>query len=285
MSQRANYSLIKRIWLLLCCYPVWVFAWNDTGHMLVADIAYRHLQPQVQRRVDSLVAELVPYYPYSSHSLARAATWADHIKGDVKAYNSWHYINQSVDGKSSIPSAKQNVVWAIEQSEQVLTKKKANRLQQAIFLRLLIHFVGDVHQPLHCASLYNEQFPHGDRGGNAYTIKSAHDNNLHSLWDAGVGLFYAPDGRRLSRHARDALAKQIEQAYPLATFAQVMQENNSAAAWAAESLAIAKNVAYQTPLGQEPSQVYITQGQEITKRQIALAGYRLAGMLNHIIRS
>ncbi len=258
-------------------------AWNDVGHKLVARIAYQQLQPEVKRQVDDLIGVLQPFYPDTSASFIDAATWADQIKADVAVYNSWHYINLSSTGKTSIVTTQpHNAVWIIEQSTEILRNKKANRLQRALFLRFLIHVVGDIHQPLHCVSLYNQHFPHGDRGGNLYEIIAAHDDNLHGFWDAGLDLFRTARGKPLTNLMQATLARRIEEDYPLTAFTQQMRLHVTPASWAEEGREIATRVAYHTAQHKQPSAAYVNRGQGIVSQQLALAGYRLAALLNTV---
>ena len=68
---------------------------------------------------------------------------------------------------------------------------------KSIALRLYIHIVGDLHQPLHSASVYSYQFPDGDLGGNLFSIKYKDYPQLHRLWDAGCDLYRDDTGPSL----------------------------------------------------------------------------------------
>jgi hypothetical protein len=61
-------------------------------------------------------------------------------------------------------------------------------------LRLLIHLVGDMHQPLHCMSRIDDQYPQGDKGGNAFKLPNHYSaDNLHSVWDSVIYEFHNND--------------------------------------------------------------------------------------------
>lgn len=276
---------LKKIIIILVFFIITpAFAWDSTGHRLVAQIAYDNLTNQAKNKVDQLTELLDQHYPPPSRFLF-ASLWADQIKNDdVVAFNDWHFINYpiSFDHTPSRQPEKQNVVWAIWQSENVLQSSKANDYEKAVFLRFLLHFAGDVHQPLHCAELYSQQFPQGDSSGNLFLIQTANAQDLHSYWDQGLG-FFRNNGQHypLTNKEVQRLAQRIETQYPANYFGDRITDTNPQD-WAQESFAIAKNFAYQIKENSVPSNTYNTQGQILVQQQIALAGYRLANLLNHI---
>ena len=109
----------------------------------------------------------------------------------------WHFINTPyVEGPVVAPiqppGTEYNVVWAIEQARNVLSNPDSSTLDKARQLRFLLHFVGDIHQPLHTASLYSAQFPDGDRGGNNFIVNGGNVSNLHEFYDSGAGHWATP---------------------------------------------------------------------------------------------
>lgn len=275
----------KILFILFIFFAPACFAWDSSGHRLIAQIAYERLTPAAQKKVDQMTGLLDENFPAQSRFLY-ASTWPDRIRGDdVNAFNRWHYIDNpySIDGTPTRFPSRENVVWAVYQAEQVLQSPKANRYEKAVFLQFLIHFVGDAHQPLHCAELYSQQFPHGDRNGNDYLIKDNNVQNLHEFWDEGVGFFRA-DGKDypLTNAEVKKLANQITISYPVSYFGNKANDLNPGD-WSKESYQLAIDVAYKTPENSAPSPDYITTGQKIAAQQIALAGYRLANLLNKIL--
>ena len=278
-------QVIKFI-LVVCCglFAVHAFAWSAAGHRIIAQIAYEHLTPKVKQQVNRQIEILEEVYPRSS-TFVSAAVWADAIKGDgIRAFNSWHYINipYRVGKVRAYPPAKENVVWAILQSEKVIASPTANAFEQGLFLRFLIHFVGDAHQPMHCISRFSRHYPHGDAGGNWYPIRARDASNLHEFWDEGLGLFsqYAK-GQPFTAAKVRALADNIQHAYPESYFAG-KTEDLQPQDWANESYQIGKRVAYQLPRRGRPTAEYIANGQKIVQQRLALAGYRLANLLNQL---
>ncbi len=258
---------------LLALITLPCFAWGSLGHRLIGEIAFERLHPAVKHQV---LQTLKPLEYYSGHSsFSFATTWADRLKGqDVAAFNQWHYINLgfSQDGTILPVFEKQNVVWAITESINTLKSTHADPLQKALFLHFLIHLVGDIHQPLHCANWVSKAHPNGDAGGNQFPIQYENMTNLHQLWDSGVGL-----RAKNLRHT----AQLWQERYPPSLFATQLQ-TNSIQIYAQESFNIAKKQVYQITENSTPDAEYIEAGQETSRRQIVLAGYRLACILNQI---
>ena len=262
--------------LVFCLFfPIWVGAWNAAGHKLVAQIAYDQLTPAVQKKIDAQIKILGTVYP-GYGDFIDAAYWPDAIKKQgVTAFSNWHWIGlpYSFDGTRGYkPNYANNVVWAIGQAQQVLQSPNANAFTQAMFLAFLSHFVGDIHQPLHCLNLYSKGYPHSDQGGHYYLINTPRANNLHTFWDQGLGVFNSNTA---------ALAKKIEAQYPPEYFAAQLKDSNPKD-WAQESYQIARDFAYTTRENKTPNAAYIAQGQQIAKQRVALAGYRLAQILNQL---
>ena len=238
-------KLLFKLCLLLLCSPAW--AWNSNGHMVIGQIAYDNLQPKAREQVQELIERLAVDYP-GSGSLVRASVWADWIKAHgVNAFSHWHYIDLgfSEDG-TPYPAQPEtgNVVWAINQSLKVLANPRSNDFEKAFFLRLLVHFVGDIHQPLHCANRYSQLYPNGDAGGNRFKVIAPYGKNLHQAWDQGLGLLKSPKGQQLFTSAQvKQLAAKIETRYPRKQFAEALQQKCSRQ-WAYEGYVLSKTNIY-----------------------------------------
>jgi len=282
---RVKNSLIIVLSFVAAFFPFsGVMAWDSTGHKVVAQIAYEHLTPHTKRKVNQLIHHFAKSYP-RSNTFVNAASWADVLHfHDVSAFDHWHYIDKPFSLKKTPVQQPNpdNVVRIINQSEKVLLSKSSNTFEKAFFLRFLIHTVGDIHQPLHCISLFSPSFPEGDRGGQLYLLNDKKFSNLHRLWDAGVGYFSKgfhnyPLNKKQIRY----LAHKIERKYPekvMASLAKDLEVNH----WASEGYKDAISYVYQVKQASKPSQKYIEQGQVLVQKRIALAGYRLANDLNRI---
>lgn len=269
---------------LLICLSSNVYAWNSNGHRLVAQIAYNHLSHKTKIKLAKILIGYDDLH-YFHRQFLYAATWPDRIKKqDVTAFNSWHYIDiPYVQGNFRRPYIPQeNVAWAIQKSIQVLLSPNASTYNKRLFLKFLLHFVADIHQPLHCAELVSSRFPKGDEGGTLYSINMPHFNNLHMFWDAGLGFFTKGlNTYSLSNRQVKTLARKIQQTYPQYYFGREVANINFYD-WAYQSYNLAKKYVYKTPYNAKPSAQYIKHGQKIAEQQIALAGYRLAYLLNQI---
>lgn len=284
----------------LLLVPLGANAWGDGGHMIVAQIAYDKISiedPTAKAEIDRLIA--VPIAPTSvtakSNDFVNAAHWADDVKtiGNFKSTAGEHFIDQpfSEDG-TALPSdlpEPDNIVVALQKYAAILRSSDADDATRAQALRFVIHFVGDIHQPLHCATRVSSGSPEGDRGGNEVNIKhtvgTTHPAvNLHSFWDGGLdsfpkeGAHFAPPP--LSQIPPAAAA--IQQAYTLDDKWRQGGPYNYAD-WAKESSDIADTFVYQgVEAGKVPSDDYVAKGQQIAQYRVLTAGYRLAALLEAI---
>jgi hypothetical protein len=260
-----------------------VVAWNGEGHMIVAQIAYNHLDPAVKAQCDSLVAVPLPYGGSQNNTFVTAACWADDYKSQLGS-SSWHYIDLpfSLDGTptNSFAPASFDVVQAINLAIWTLGSGTSSQTNQATFLRYLLHFVGDIQQPLHSSTAISAATPNGDAGGNGFYIQGTW-NNLHSLWDAGGGYLTDSMFRPLNSASQTTLKNKvdaIEMDYPYIPRIGVIPDPMD---WAKENQAIAETVAYVgIPRNTTPSSAYLHQAQATTEQQMALGGHRLADLLN-----
>lgn len=271
--------------LTLLIFPLVTFAWDQTGHKLIALIAYDNLNNNTKIAINAIL-DSKKTNDTSNYRILAAAVWPDQIRGDnVTAFDSWHFIDQpfSRDNTPLPPVATQNVVWAILQAEQVLNSNTAPPAMKNLFLKFLIHFVGDIHQPLHSATLVSKALPNGDEGGNLFPIQSPVSNDLHGLWDQGVGYFAAgATNYPLHYWQLRKMATAIETQYPASYFGAKATDLNPKL-WAQESFKLAVNSAYKNiQPNSVPSDAYIQHNQIVVQQQIALAGYRLANVLNQI---
>ncbi len=257
------------------------FAWTDTGHMLVSAIAEHQLKPEVRQKLAELLQE---GGDEKTRDLLGAACWADDTK--TQANGPWHYINYHFrrDGQptENVP-LEENVVWAISKFGDMMIDANRPAVERANALRYVLHFVGDVHQPLHCVACDNERTPKGDRGGNEFIfdpfpVGTYQVKNLHFLWDIGGGLYGDTPRPLTDRTQIDALRDRLMAQHPIDTMPEVAVEDPQR--WAQEGLMLAQTVVYALPERKIPSESYLAATQFISGRRLALAGYRLANLLN-----
>lgn len=275
--------------LATALFATQAFAWSDAGHGAIARIAYRHLTPEVRAKVNVLLKVGVEK---RYHSVHMASYWADEYRSDHPETGPWHYTNIHFRTDGRITHNKpleENVSWAVSKFRKELGDKSLSQYKRAEVFRFLVHFVGDAHQPLHCVARDTNRFPNGDRGGNDFAITPGNglpswNTNLHRVWDSGCGAFdVGMRGWDTGAGVRiDALSKKIEAAYPKTLLASEISTLNPES-WAKSGFNIAKTFAYTAPEGGTPSRNYVRRGQEISMRQAALAGYRLAEILNEAL--
>lgn len=272
-------------------------AWWDVGHMTVAQIAYEHLEPEVKSQVEVYIAAFTAFAP-ESDTFVTAGAWADDIKNEgLTAFYSWHgsakpYDPEGVLSKSTYKALvakldSNDIVYAIDECLKTMQNPKSSLFSKALMLRFLIHLVADAHQPLHCISLYNKQFPSGDIAGTHFPITGkSYAKTLHSYWDSMLGLGTEKFDRPLSDKAREhieELSHTIQNSYPKNSFPHY--EDADAKDWCKESFDLAVAYVYKGILpNKTPSDSYETEGRKIASSQIALAGYRLAHLLNTLKR-
>lgn len=255
--------------------------------MVVAQIAYNHLDPAVKSRCDALIAVAVNNAGNNNSNFVTASCWADDIKSFTSAYSTWHYIDLvfSLDGSSTngVVLDPFDVVQAINLNIATLQSTNATLVDQATSLRFLLHFVGDIQQPLHCSTAVWSTKLGGDAGGNGFSVSGGNWSNLHSLWDSGGGFLSDSLSRPLSVANQNFLSNKvaaIEANYPYVPNAGQIPDPMT---WAESGLALAQTNAYVgITRGTTPSQPYLDTTQATTERLMAQGGYQLADLLNTI---
>jgi|GEM_PF-728366 len=265
-------------------------AWNGEGHMTVAQIAYNHLGAVAKVKCDALIAiNLGSYYSTGTSNFVTAAPWADDFKSPLGTAN-WHYIDIpiSLDGTSTsgVATASFDIVRAINLCITNLQNDSLTASNRAVALRYLIHFCGDITQPLHCSTGVWSAKKSGDSGGNGFILKTNDNsdwNNLHSLWDDGGGYLTDTVYRPLTVTGKNILSNkvaQIETDYPYDYTATPIPLTN-AMTWALESWNIARTNSYADITNNTaPTTTYLDKAIATTEQRMAVGGHRLANLLN-----
>jgi hypothetical protein len=244
---------------------------NVEGHHVVALIAMADLEvnaPAVKDAVEAILAAAV-----SHRSIKKAAVFPDEIRDEHPETARFHFINIPLRiGGSTSPAlpAAPHVITKIEDFTLVVRDDAGTAEDRADALSWLLHLFGDIHQPMHCVARFNDLHPDGDRGGNSFRL-TGDSRNLHSLWDGSVDVARTKSAETIASEAMDANTRE-ELAADLA--------EPSREAWARASFTIARTFAYT--LDEDPgnppapSSAYLETMERIARRQVALAGYRLA---------
>ena len=267
-------------------------AWGDLGHEVTALIAYGRLTPKAKARVDALLA--ADNDPLTAPDFASRATWADKYRNQHRETAAWHFVDIELGHPdlaaacfgfpplgpghaASAGPAEDCVVSKIDQFEGELSNPVTPLAERILALKFLIHFVGDVHQPLHASD-------HNDRGGNCIGLSPSpdgHDTNLHAYWDTGVV-------EALGGSAGAIAAKLNAQITPAE--AQVWSRGD-ASAWAMQSFRLAAQDVYALPArptcGEHGSLAlsgaYQAQAQRDAALQLKRAGVRMAALINRAL--
>lgn len=206
--------------VILLCIPSSAFAWNATGHSVIALLAYRQLSEQEQAKIqiilkahphyDSFLTKNIPEHANRDEWVVmQASVWPDWIKGASREerarYNrsNWHYVNipiRKLDGTSEQDrkTIEDNIADTSKDRGQILVMipnalvglkdSRSTDQERAIHLCWVLHLIGDLHQPLHAATLFSKDSLDGDLGGNLFFVqKNSIPQRLHGLWDDALG--------------------------------------------------------------------------------------------------
>jgi len=246
------------------CLSLGLISWGVTGHRTVGEIAERHLSPQAKAAVKAILGH---------ESMAEVSTWADEIRKDNPETFNWHFINVPLglsfdDFKSQVENAAgTNVYKATLSAEATLKNNKSTEREKVEALKFIIHFVGDMHQPMHVSRAE-------DKGGNSIMLSfNNNDTNLHALWDSGL-LEY-------TSLSYDKLADKYDHATPQ----QIAKwQSDPIIIWAWESYQVSSilytevNSDGSSKLGKEYYDAHIA----VVESRLEKAGIRLAGLLNSV---
>lgn len=236
-----------------------VLSWGMIGHRVVGEVASQHLSRKAAKNIRELLGH---------ETLAEVSNWMDDIKSD-HAYDSlkpWHYTTIP-DGKTyseTTPNPKGDVVQGIEFLVKALKSGELSTTLERDYVKLLVHLVGDIHQPLHVGN-------GKDRGGNDVKVEWFWESsNIHRVWDSGM-----IDSKQYSF---SELAKIVN--HPSKDEVEVLQ-SSTVIDWANEAMTFRDGI-YDLPENGEINYEYRYKHWDTMKRQLMKGGVRLAGLLNEI---
>jgi len=266
-TRRSSAVVIVAIAVILFA-PLSLWPWGRTGHRVSAMVAESRLTPVAAAAVRSLLEP--------GESLADASTWADEQREEPRS-GPWHYVNVPIsearyDPKFCSPDG--CVVSKVEDFERVLSDPRALRAEKQEALRFLVHFIQDLHQPLHVGDT-------GSRGGNLVQVRFFDvASNLHQVWDFRVMEWHSTDEGTWLRELNALATPQMAAAW----------SKGSVEDWATESLAEAR-LAYclpgtdrLIPSGTKLGEDYCRFALPIIQVRLAQSAVRLAATLNQIFR-
>jgi hypothetical protein len=285
------------------------YAWDELGHRVVARIAWDQLTPAARAGV---VRQLM-HAPANSgipalaanvmdadrgrELFVMAAVWPDIIRssssvGNRYAHANWHYVNffweQRVPGGPAIDHPDRtdgDLLKQLPQLAATLADPAASDSARSLALAWVLHLVGDAHQPLHNSARITPQDPQGDRGGNLFLLGGLYPrSNLHGYWDGIIG-FSEPwrAGDRDEAAYVGRVAAGLERRYP-AAWSRTRLLPGEYERWSREGVAIAQRTLYPAWLvrGQPAPERYQAIAWSTAQPRLALAGYRIAELLNRV---
>ena len=288
-----NRTIALAVVCLILCTPAISLGWGSGGHMMVAQIAFGRLNQHAKAEVMTLLA--IPLEPLSatakSKDFVNAAHWADDLRdfSEFDVFLPFHFVDTpfSDDGTDLPDVASNNILKALKSNVNIL-RNNPDPKKRARALRFIIHFVGDIHQPLHAATRVSSAEPEGDHGGNFVLIKVPGQTKkikLHSYWDGGLGAF-PPMGPHFSPPPLSLIPPAVAKAVngnPPTDPKLKLNEPFAFKDWADESFVLAKDTVYKgMQNGSTADAIYISNGTKVARKRVAWAGYRLAALLNSI---
>jgi hypothetical protein len=272
---------------LVSLLPARASAWGGEGHRITARVAWARMKQSTRKKIIAILG--------SEAALRPAATWPDTLYGNPQQYSytfKWHFVDIPTDSNHKYlasrdckQSAGECVIKALAAQRLVLKNASSSAGKRLNALRFIIHFMGDLHQPLHCAE------DQGDAGGNGKAVcffgvcaeQSGKKYNLHMTWD-----------KLMIQHTKVSEDKYVQNIVNRIKGMSQSELNDILAgdtvAWAEDAHQIAFNHAYDLP---DPTtkkkKTYYDLGQAyqdanigFVDEQLLKGGVRLAAMLDEI---
>lgn len=237
-----------------------VYGWGATGHRVTGEIAEQHLTKKAKKKIDELL---------NGDSLALISTFGDDIKSDSKyrKYSPWHYVNIPF-GKTYEQHPKNDngdIVYGITKAIEVLENPNATQEDKVFYLKMLVHFIGDLHQPLHTG--IGE-----DKGGNDFQVRWFNQGtNLHRVWDSQMLRSFDMSYMEVVENSRKLTKAETES----------IQSGNYMD-WLYDSRELVYDIYEHTEVGEKLGYDYMYRYMDTVRDQLQKGGLRLAALLNDI---
>ncbi len=235
--------------------------WGRTGHRATGEVAEQYLSKKAKKKINELL---------NGQSLAFVSTYADDIKSDpaYKKYGTWHYVNLEKGDTVYLKeraNPKGDLVSAIEECRSVLKDKSASKKEKEFYLKMLVHFVGDLHQPLHAGR-------GEDKGGNDIQVRwFGKGSNLHRVWDSEMINDFQMSFTELAGSTPNLTKEEVKAI-----------RSGEVLDWMYESKALSEQVYDSAEMGEKLGYEYMYEWFPVVHRQLQKGGIRLAKILNEI---
>lgn len=255
---------MRNLFILLMLLPLLSFGnlvWGRKGHRVTGHIAEKHLSRKARKAIGQLL---------DGHSLAFVSTYADEIKSDRKydKYYPWHYVNYAMDEsyENSTKNPEGDIVTAIATCKEILVSDTASKEDKILHLKLLVHLIGDLHQPMHAGRA-------ADKGGNDIQVQwFGQGSNIHRVWDTDIletyGMSFYELGDELDRTTTKRERKTLQM--------------GNVQSWLAESHTLAAEVYDSVTIGEKLGYSYSYKYNPVVFERLRKGGFRLAKVLNDI---
>ncbi len=233
--------------------------WGQVGHYVTGEIAEYHLTDTARERVQQLLGNT---------SIPLATVWMDDIRSDGRYdyTRTWHWATIA-DGKTYEETEQDeggDIIWALETLIEELKEGGLSKDEERDKLRMVMHMVGDIHQPLHVGT-------GEDMGGNQVRVQwMGQNSNLHRVWDTDIIMSLNMSYTELSRELNKATPEQIEE-----------WQSATVRDWAYESKSYRSRI-YNLPGNMRIGYEYRYHNLDIIFERLLQAGIRMAGVLNEI---
>jgi nuclease S1 len=272
-SARWLRSIPKRLLAAAAAIGVGVpaaFGWGDAGHHIVANVAGSQLTAKTRNAVNQLL---------HGRTLESVSTFADHYRLIDTNTAPWHFVDipvaaTSYDQRRDCEAHHGCVVGQLEHFKKVLADQRASRTNRVFALMFVVHLVGDLHQPLHCAD-------NNDRGGNDVKVEFLGETNspagglwnLHAVWDSGLiehrGLIESKYARKLITGLTPGIVSAMQAGTTID--------------WALQSHSNAVRFAYVIPADHKLGPSYTRKVRPVLDDSLLKGGLRLARVLNEAL--
>ena len=236
--------------------------WSKTGHRVIGDIAQQHLTGKARKAIAKIL---------KGQSLASVSNFSDEIKADrtFSKFSAWHFVNYPPDKKyhEVAPSEAGDLMIGIQTCVDIIKGATSTAADKEFSLKMLVHLVGDLHQPMHVGRLE-------DKGGNDIQLQwFGKGTNLHRLWDTNMvddhGMSYTELSNSLPQ-----LSKQQKFALQQGDIFDWMEESRNIANELYDSVAVGEKLGYQ----------YGYKYWSTVEVQLQKGGLRLAKVLNELFK-
>lgn len=236
--------------------------WSKTGHRVIGEVAQENLTKKATKALSELL---------DGQSLATISTFGDDIKADsmYRKFSAWHYVNYPSNKKyGDEPASTQgDLIIGIEKCIAIIKDKESTKADKTFYLKMLVHLIGDLHQPMHVGRLE-------DKGGNDIQVRWFNrGSNLHRVWDSNMiddyGMSYTEltsNLPRLSKAQKNSIIR------------------GDIYDWVEESQDLATEIYGSVEMGEKLYYRYSYDWWETVEIQLEKGGLRLAKVLNGLFR-